>query len=61
MSEGHATAGQYPLWKLSLEVDLAEERVNNKIKSDAVVTSLAVAAHKGKKAAKAFKEALENI
>lgn len=60
-SEGHIEAGDYPIWKVHYENEIARRRVNEGIKSQAVLMSLAVASHKGKKPYKNFRNALEKI
>lgn len=60
-SEGHTEAGEYPLWKVHFEMELARQRVNDRTKAEMVLTSMAVAAHKGKNQFKAFKNALESV
>jgi len=60
-SEGHCEAGDYPLWKVHYEQEIARRRVNQNIKSNTVLMAVAVASHKGKKPYKAFQNALEKI
>ena len=60
-SEGHAGAGEYPLWYLTLERDIAVARINSNLRSEAALTAQAYASVKSKKAAKAFQKTLEKL
>ena len=59
MSEGQPDAGDYPLWLVMQESDLARERINNAVHTDAIVTQAAMAASQHKKAFNPFKKLLE--
>ncbi len=50
-----------PLWRLHEEVDLAQDRINQKFHTEAVIAQAAAAAAQSKKAFGPFKALLEKL
>lgn len=61
ISEGHLYAGDYPLGYMIVETEIARERVNGNIKTQAILFQSAMASTQSKKAVSAFKEQIEGL
>lgn len=61
LAEGHAHAGHYPLWQLQLETELAYQRVNKTLATEAVLTKSAIDAALSEKALKHFEKTLAQL
>ncbi len=62
MAEGHPEAMKYPLSKLWIEVELAQERVNGRIATEATLMQAVVAmAVNPKRGSKVFEELMRDL
>lgn len=61
MAEGHPWAAYYPLSKLWIEVELARERINARIATEAVLMQSVVASILNKDGATALKNQLDDL
>lgn len=67
ISQGHADAGEYPLWWLYAQADTARYRLNQDLRSETTLLNLAVSAATAqtkdgaKKSSKLLKETLERL
>ena len=61
MAEGHPWAAYYPLSKLWIEVELARERINARISTEAVLMQSVISSIVNKNGATALKDQLENL
>jgi hypothetical protein len=60
-AEGHAQASRYPLWMLWGEVEVAQQRNNQLLASEAILTQAAVSALLSKEGAKVFQKAIKRL
>lgn len=60
-ADGLAEAADLPLWRVHEEVDLAQDRVNSRLHTEAVIAQAAFAASQSKKAFGPFKQLLERL
>lgn len=60
-SEGHAAAGEYPLWRVHHELEAARHRINSRTQSDVTLGLLAKAASRDKNAAKQLTQIIEGL
>ena len=61
VSEGHVEAGDYPVWFLVQEVSVARQRLNQTLRTNAVVAQSAMSAAQHKKGFGPFKKLLERL
>lgn len=61
ISEGHVDAGTYPLCLLVYETEVARERINNRIRTEAILIQSAIGSALSKKGAQAFKEQISEL
>lgn len=67
VSQGHVDAGEYPLWWLYAQTEIARHRLNQDLRTSTTLLNIAVTAatamskEGGKKAHKALKSALESL
>ncbi|QZI85632.1 tape measure chaperone [Stenotrophomonas phage Suzuki] len=61
ISEGHPNASEYPLGVLIVETEIARERVNNRLKTEALLIQGAIGSALTKKGAQAFKEQISEL
>lgn len=60
-AEGHTQADRYPLWMLWDEVEVAQQRNNQLLASEAILTQAAVSALLSKEGAKVFQKAIKRL
>lgn len=61
MSEGHQHANNYPLSKLWIECEIAKERINAKMKTEALLTQAVIGAVLVKSGANALKTLMDGL